>query len=46
MNPITLEKLAYVLEGLVGGEIINRVTVPENVACHARVALERMLEAS
>jgi quinolinate synthase len=46
MNLITLEKLARVLEGLVAGEIINRVTVPDDVASDARVALERMLEAS
>jgi quinolinate synthase len=46
MNLITLEKLARVVEGLVEGEIINQVTVPEDVARDARVALERMLEAS
>jgi quinolinate synthase len=46
MNLITLEKLARVLEGLVEGEIINRVSVPDDVARDARVALERMLEAS
>jgi quinolinate synthase len=46
MNLITLEKLARVLEGLAEGEIINRVTVPDDVARDARVALERMLEAS
>lgn len=46
MNLITVEKLARVLEGLVEGEIINQVTVPDDVARYARVALERMLEAS
>jgi quinolinate synthase len=46
MNLITVEKLARVLQGLVRGEIINRVTVPDDVARDARVALERMLEAS
>jgi quinolinate synthase len=46
MNLITPEKLARVLEGLVKGEIINQVSVPEDVARDARVALERMLEAS
>jgi quinolinate synthase len=46
MNLITLEKLARVAEGLVEGEIINQVTVPDDVARDARVALERMLEAS
>ena len=33
-------------QGLDRGEIINRVTVPDDVARDARVALERMLEAS
>ncbi len=46
MNLITAEKLARVLEGLTGGEIINPVTVPPQVARDARVALERMLEVS
>jgi quinolinate synthase len=46
MNLITLEKLARVLEGLGEGEVVNQVIVPEDVAQYARVALERMLEAS
>ncbi len=46
MNLITLEKLVRVVEGLVEGEIINQVTVPDDVARDARVALGRMLEAS
>jgi quinolinate synthase len=46
MNLITLEKLTRVVEGLVGGKIVNQVTVPDGVARDARVALERMLEAS
>lgn len=46
MNLITLEKLARVVEGLVEGEIISQVIVPDDVARGARVALERMLEAS
>jgi quinolinate synthase len=43
--------LAWVLEAyagtdsLPGGEILNRITVPESVAVPARVALERMLAA-
>ncbi len=44
MNLITLEKLARVLEGLARGESVNPITVPPDVARHARVALERMLE--
>lgn len=37
--------LAWVLEGLVHGEVLNRITVPAEVAVPARVALERMLAA-
>ncbi len=36
--------LAWVLEALVAGEVVNRVEVPASVAGPARVALERMLE--
>ncbi|HJT59919.1 MAG TPA: quinolinate synthase NadA [Ktedonobacteraceae bacterium] len=35
--------LAWVLEGLVEGEVINQVSVDEETAYWARVALERML---
>src|SRR5215471_12584505 len=35
--------LAWVLEGLVEGEVINQVVVDEEIAYWARVALERML---
>jgi quinolinate synthase len=37
--------LAWVLEALVAGEVLNRITVPASVADPARVALERMLAA-
>ncbi|CAL4860088.1 quinolinate synthase NadA [Microbacterium sp. MM2322] len=37
--------LAWVLEGLVAGEVLNRITVTADVAEPARVALERMLAA-
>ncbi len=37
--------LAWVLESLVAGETVNRITVPADVADPARVALERMLAA-
>lgn len=37
--------LAWVLEGLVDGEVRNRIEVPADVASTARVALERMLAA-
>jgi quinolinate synthase len=35
--------LAWVLESLERGVVLNRITVPEAVAVPARVALERML---
>jgi len=35
--------LAWVLEALERGVVLNRITVPEPVAAPARVALERML---
>ena len=35
--------LAWVLEGLVDGRVFNRITVPDAVTAHARVALNRML---
>lgn len=37
--------LAWVLERLVAGEVVNRITVAPDVATDARVALERMLAA-
>lgn len=37
--------LAWVLEGLVDGEVRNEIVVPDDVAHDARVALERMLAA-
>jgi quinolinate synthase len=37
--------LAWVLEGLVAGQVLNRVAVPADVAEPARLALERMLAA-
>lgn len=37
--------LAWVLESLVAGEVVNRITVPDAVAEPARLALERMLAA-
>ncbi len=37
--------LAWVLEALVRGEVLNRITVDDDVAGPARVALERMLAA-
>jgi quinolinate synthase len=37
--------LAWVLESLVAGQVVNQVTVPDDVAADAKVALERMLAA-
>ncbi|WP_206447691.1 quinolinate synthase NadA [Agrococcus sp. KRD186] len=37
--------LAWVLDGLVVGEVRNQISVDHEVAVHARVALERMLAA-
>jgi quinolinate synthase len=37
--------LAWVLEGLVAGETLNRIEVPDEVATYARIALQRMLDA-
>ncbi|WP_285725238.1 quinolinate synthase NadA [Psychromicrobium xiongbiense] len=37
--------LAWVLESLVAGTVVNQITVPADVAAPARVALERMLAA-
>jgi len=35
--------LAWVLESLVDGQVMNRISVDEDTAHHARIALERML---
>ncbi|HEY7916903.1 MAG TPA: quinolinate synthase NadA [Acidimicrobiales bacterium] len=43
MFRIDAPHLAWVLEGLVTGEVRNRITVEEETATWARVALERML---
>jgi quinolinate synthase len=44
MNRIDLPHLAWVLENLVEGNVVNRITVDEDTAEWARVALRRMLE--
>jgi quinolinate synthase len=36
--------LCRVLESLAEGRIVNRITVPKEIAHHARIALDRMLE--
>jgi quinolinate synthase len=44
MAKVTPEKLLRVLEGLLRGELVNRVTVDGRIAADARIALSRMLE--
>ncbi len=43
MFRISPNHLLHVLEGLVDGDVINRIVVPEPTAGFARVSLERML---
>ncbi len=43
MNRIDLPHLLWTLEGLENGDIINRITVPENITKDAVLALNRML---
>jgi quinolinate synthase len=43
MFRIDAAHLAWVLENLVAGEVVNRITVDERTAASAKVALERML---
>ncbi len=43
MSRIDLPHLAWVLDGLVGGTVRNRITVDDDTATYAKVALERML---
>lgn len=43
MNRITLAKLTWCLEALAAGEVVNTVTVDDDMARWARVALDRML---
>jgi quinolinate synthase len=44
MFRIDAPHLAWVLENLVAGEVVNQIVVDEQTARWARVALERMLE--
>lgn len=46
MFRIDPQHMAWVLENLVDGHVVNQVTVPADVAEQARLALERMLEVS
>ena len=44
MFRIDPQHLAWVLENLVEGHVVNRISVTEDIANNARVALQRMLE--
>jgi quinolinate synthase len=44
MFRIDPQHLAWVLENLVEGHVVNQVSVDEDVANNARIALQRMLE--
>lgn len=46
MQRIDPQHLAWTLENLVEGKVVNRISVPEHEAKFARVALERMLAMS
>jgi len=44
MFRIDPQHLAWVLENLVEGHVVNRITVAEDIASNARVALQRMFD--
>ena len=46
MFRIDPQHLLWVLENLLEGNVVNQVSVPEDVAKQAKVALDRMLEVS
>ncbi len=46
MFRIDPQHLAWTLENLVEGHVVNQISVPENVARNAKLALDRMLEVS
>jgi quinolinate synthase len=46
MQRIDPQHLAWTLENLADGNVVNRISVPEHEAALAKIALERMLEAS
>jgi len=46
MFRIDPQHLAWVLENLVEGHVVNQVSVPEDVAVQAKLALDRMLDVS
>jgi quinolinate synthase len=38
------QHLVWVLENLAAGQVVNRISVPEDVAKYAKKALDNMLE--
>lgn len=46
MFRIDPQHLAWTLENLVEGNVVNQISVPENIARNAKLALDRMLEVS
>ncbi len=46
MFRIDPQHLAWTLENLVDGNVVNQISVPEDVAQNAKLALDRMLEVS
>ena len=46
MQRIDPQHLAWTLENLVAGKVVNQIKVPAHEAGLAKIALERMLEAS
>lgn len=46
MFRIDPQHLAWTLENLLEGNVVNQISVPENIARDAKLALERMLEVS
>jgi quinolinate synthase len=46
MQRIDPQHLAWTLENLVAGKVVNQIKVPEHEAVPAKVALERMLAVS
>jgi len=46
MFRIDPQHLAWMLENLVNGKVVNQITVPEDIAKNAKLALDRMLEVS
>jgi len=44
MARIDLPHLAWLLDNLAAGRTVNQITVPDEIATHARVAVQRMIE--